>query len=222
MFVCDMITQTHQKGVNRRMISLYGFYQYDNTIFEGMILPDGLSSEILRDLIIEKSGMLYPFHQQPAFLKLNIAHWFSRKYSNISRMVRALNSEYNPIENYDRKEDWTDTPDVTYTKSGGHSNHIDSKSSSDIGNKVSAFNSDTLVSDTSGNSGQKGESTETFTYADEAQKETGTRTHTGRLHGNIGVTTNQQMIQSELDLRIYDIYETLATMFEKDFLIRVY
>lgn len=204
------------------MISLYGFYQYDNTIFDGMILPEGLDAEILRDLIIEKSGMLYPFHQQPEFLKINITHWFSRKYSNLSRMVTALSSEYNPIENYDRKEDWTDTPDVTYTKSGGHSNHIDSESSSNIDNEVSAFNSDALVPDTSGNSVQKGGSTETFTYTDESQKETGTRTHAGRAHGNIGVTTNQQMIQSELDLRIYDIYETLATMFEKDFLIRVY
>lgn len=204
------------------MISLYGFYQYDNTIFEGMILPDGLDAEILRDLIIEKSGMLYPFHQQPEFLRLNITHWFSRKYSNLAKMAGALNSEYNPIENYDRKEEWTDTPNVTYTKTGGHSNHIDSTTSSNINNKVSAFNSNAPVPDTSGESGQHGDSTETFTYADESQKETGTRTHSGRLHGNIGVTTNQQMIQSELDLRIYDIYETLATMFEKDFLIRVY
>lgn len=217
-----MITLTRRKGVIRTMISLYGFYQYDNTIFDGMLLPDGLDAEILRDLIIEKSGMLYPFHQQPEFLKLNITHWFSRKYSNLSRMVTALNSEYNPIENYDRKEDWTDTPNVSYTKSGGHSNHIDSNASSNINNNVSAFNSDVLVPDTSGDSGQHGESTETFTYADESQKETGTRTHSGRLHGNIGVITNQKMIQSELDLRIYDIYETLATMFERDFLIRVY
>lgn len=204
------------------MISLFGFYQYDNTLFDGMILPDGLDAEILRDLIIEKSGMLYPFHQQPEFLKLNIAHWFSRKYSNLSRMVTALSSEYNPIENYDRKEDWTDTPNVSYIKTGGHTNHIKSESSSNIDSNVSAFNSNEIVPDTSGNSGQKGESDETFTYEDESQKETGTRAHTGRLHGNIGVTTNQQMIQSELDLRIYDIYETLAKMFEKDFLIRVY
>lgn len=204
------------------MISLYGFYQYDNTIFDGMTLPDGLDASILRDLIIEKSGMLYPFHQQPEFLKLNITHWFSRKYSNLAKMVEALNSEYNPIENYDRKEDWTDTPNVSYTKTGGHSNHIKSEGSSDTGNNVSAFNSVDLVPDTSGNSVQTGESTETFTYADETQNEIGTRTHSGRLHGNIGVITNQQMIQSELDLRIYDIYETLASMFEKDFLIRVY
>lgn len=222
MYSFDMITLTRRKELIWTMISLYGFYQYDNTIFEGMILPDGLDAEILRDLIIEKSGMLYPFHQQPVFLKVNITHWFSRKYSNLSRMVSALNSEYNPIENYDRKEDWTDTPNVSYTKSGGHSNHIESNASSNIENKVSAFNSDVLVPDTTGDSGQNGKSTETFTYDDESQKETGTRTHTGRLHGNIGVTTNQQMIRSELDLRIYDIYETLATMFEKDFLIRVY
>ena len=204
------------------MISLYGFYQYDNTIFDGVNLPSGMDKQTLIELIIEKSGMLYPFHQQPEFLKLNITSWFSRKYRSFDMMWKALNSEYNPIENYDRIEEWTDTPDVEYTKTGGHSNTIHSENDITGTNNVSAFNDNNMIPDTSGNSHSNADSRETFTYNTEKQAETGTRKHSGRAHGNIGVTTSQQMIESELRLRLFDIYETIAQMFEKNFLIQVY
>ena len=44
-----------------------------------------------------------------------------------------------------------------------------------------------------------------------------------RAHGNIGVTTNQQMIESELALRQkYNIYEIIIKLFADKFLMRVY
>lgn len=46
---------------------------------------------------------------------------------------------------------------------------------------------------------------------------------TGRIHGNIGVTTSQQMLISELNLRSdYNIYDIIAEMFVKEFCIMVY
>lgn len=45
----------------------------------------------------------------------------------------------------------------------------------------------------------------------------------GRIHGNIGVTTSQQMLISEVDLRgKYNIYDIIAEMFVKEFCIMVY
>ena len=44
-----------------------------------------------------------------------------------------------------------------------------------------------------------------------------------RVHGNIGVTTSQQMIESELSLRAkYDIYKIIAREFEREFLVQIY
>lgn len=44
-----------------------------------------------------------------------------------------------------------------------------------------------------------------------------------RIHGNIGVTTNQQMIISELDMRMqYDLYSIISSLFEKEFIVQVY
>ena len=37
----------------------------------------------------------------------------------------------------------------------------------------------------------------------------GTTVTTGRVHGNIGVTTSQQMLKSELDLRVYNFFENM-------------
>lgn len=41
-------------------------------------------------------------------------------------------------------------------------------------------------------------------------------------HGNIGVTTNQEMINEELELRRYDLYKQIALLFEDEFTIPVY
>ena len=41
-------------------------------------------------------------------------------------------------------------------------------------------------------------------------------------HGNIGVTTNQEMITEELELRKFDIYKSIALVFEDEFTIPVY
>lgn len=56
---------------------------------------------------------------------------------------------------------------------------------------------------------------------------TGTREtdgdHEGRVHGNIGVTTTQQMIEQEMSLRKnYNIYNLISDSFCDEFLIQVY
>lgn len=41
-------------------------------------------------------------------------------------------------------------------------------------------------------------------------------------HGNIGVTTNQYMINKEIDLRKIDIYEIIVTDFKNMFTLQIY
>ena len=47
-------------------------------------------------------------------------------------------------------------------------------------------------------------------------------TRLGRAHGNIGVTTSQQMLQSELDIARWNIYEQITDLFLSEFCIMVY
>lgn len=49
-----------------------------------------------------------------------------------------------------------------------------------------------------------------------------TLTHSGSVSGNIGVTTTQQMINQELELRRTDIYKYIVTEFKAEFCVLVY
>ena len=49
-----------------------------------------------------------------------------------------------------------------------------------------------------------------------------TVTHAGRIHGNVGVTTSQQMLQSELDIARFNIVQQITDLFMTEFLIMVY
>ena len=94
-------------------LTLNGMYQYDPSIFDGMILPEDYDKDALQAEIMNRCGMLYPYHQIPSILKSNIRLWFSRNFLQFDRIMEALNAEYNPVENYDRREEWTRTPDLT-------------------------------------------------------------------------------------------------------------
>jgi hypothetical protein len=46
--------------------------------------------------------------------------------------------------------------------------------------------------------------------------------HTAHIHGNIGVTTSQQMLEAELDISKWNIYEHITDLFLTEFVIPIY
>lgn len=109
-----------------------------------------------------------------------------------------------------------------------------------IENTVSAYNSNSYQPDTKTTNNTNFNKTLSNTHEDErtttygkqtANKHEDARTlenaenmsHSGHLHGNIGVTTNQQMIEQELELlKHFDIYGFIASEFEKDNMLMIY
>lgn len=134
-----------------------------------------------------------------------------------NKLYNVLNSEYNPIENYNRVENTTinntgnETTNENINNSevltGGHTNNNTNENI----HKVSAFNDVNFSND----SNDVNNSTDEFIYNNETKTNTGTNTssknNTGTnethstISGNIGVTTTQQMIVSEIELRKYNI-----------------
>ena len=54
-------------------------------------------------------------------------------------------------------------------------------------------------------------------------EKTGSSTYTEHTHGNIGVTTNQEMIRQELELlEAFDVYDWIAAKMEKELFLQVY
>ena len=191
-------------------MTLYGMYQYDPTLFDGVVLPEGMDKTLMVNQIIRQSGDLFPYYQVPPQVKSAITEWFTRRKGNFSKLWQGFTAEYNPIENYDRQEDSTETPNITHTLS--YSGQDASTNEAD----VQGYNGTDYVP----NSRTKSSGTSSTNGTD---TESGTRTYTSRIHGNIGVTTSAQMLEGELALRkSMDIYALIAAEFETDNLIQVY
>ena len=191
-------------------MTLYGMYQYDPTLFDGVVLPDGMDKTLMVNQIIRQSGDLFPYYQVPPEVKSAITEWFTRRKDNFAKLWQGFTAEYNPIENYDRQEDSTETPNITHTLS--NSGQDASTNEAD----VQGYNGTDYVP----NSRTKSSGTSSTNGTD---TESGTRTYTSRIHGNIGVTTSAQMLEGELALRkSMDIYAIIAAEFETDNLIQVY
>ena len=112
-----------------------------------------------------------------------------------NRLANALFSDYNPIENYN----------MTESSSGGKNIKVntDMNTEEHETNSYSGFDSDdfknTTKSDKSGST--------TGTKAKNEQAETENRSL--RRSGNIGVTTSQQMIESEIKLREHNLLDII-------------
>lgn len=187
-------------------ITLYGFYKYDPTLFDGVTLPEGINKEEVIDQIIESSGELWPSIQVPSILKERIAAWFKRNEFNFKQLHEALMQEYNPLHNFNRNEEI----DRTLANSG-----VDKTEGSANGTgQVAAYDSSNFENSTHDFNSSESSLTHGLTT---------TETATNHLYGNIGVTKSQEMAEDEVNLRTkYDLYEIIAKMFEKKFLIQVY
>ena len=203
-------------------LTLIGLYEYDHTIFDNLSLPEGLDKDTLVDNILLRSGEFEVIYPDADFMKFSIGAWSRKWNATIIRWVTALAIEYNPLENYDRYEHWTDERDISGSESGSSSGSTEGTTGSTTTNKVSAYDagnaltthdqSETNGSDSTSNSGEYGSE---HSADDDLE-------HDGRIHGNIGVTTSQQMLLSELDLGYWNIYEKITDLFLTEFVIPIY
>lgn len=174
----------------RATLSIRGLYNYDNSLFDNMAIPVGVDKDtLIGNLLLELSELeiIYP---SVVTMTRAIQDWSNSRVSSWERILDALSAEYNPIENYDRREDWIDNAD----SSGGYQN------------KVAGFNTADQTDSTSSEQQTKSNSS-----------------HSGRIHGNIGVTMAQQMITAEIDMRAnFDIMQIIVNEFKQRFCIMVY
>ena len=155
--------------------------------------------------IINRAASFCVLYTDPDYFKLMSDSWWAKWAPNFLAWIRAMEKEYNPIENYDRQESWhEDIVDDGETT-------LDSDTSDT--NTVSAFDSSSYQP----HDKNTGTVDNTTTLDNDRDID-----HTGRVHGNIGVTTSQQMIESELRLRYNNIYNMIADIYVKELFVAVY
>lgn len=194
-------------------LTLIGLYNWDNHLFDDLTLPAGIDKDTLVDNILIRSGDFESLYCDADFVKAAIGVW-SRKWSRtFEKWVKALSLTYDPISNYDRHEEW-ETDDQGSQNSRSHDTN---STSNTLDTKVSAYNDNSLVPDGQSTSSAGATSTTTLdgNHANLERRK-------GRAWGNIGVTTSQQMLQAELDLASWNLYEHITDIFLSEFIVPVF
>lgn len=189
------------------MMSINGLYNYDHSIFDNMKYPDGVTADdVIPNLTMELAEfeIIYP---AAVTIKRAIGDWSKSRVKAWNRIAEALDAEYNPIENYDRHEDWTDGG----TSSGTYKNQLTGNSIT----KTAGFNVAASMTNR--------DSTAQTNNSDSTQTGKNNSTHSGRIHGNIGVTMAQDMIKAEIDMRTkFDMVHIIISEFKQRFCLMVY
>ena len=225
----------------RATLSILGLYEMDNTILDPMLdnLPkemevSPLNRENVKQAIFQECAELELVITRPSLLKTLIGWWAARKSYGWQRYYDAIHTTYSPLENYNRYEEEEEEEGGTQGATSDTTTETDETTRDTrtpgltTEKQVSAFNSanyapaekttETGTDTTAGTRGLDGSaSTET---SGEYSRERGRTSH---IHGNIGVTTSQQMLKSELELTPdLDMYAVIVNDFKKEFCIMVY
>lgn len=193
------------------------FESINDDLFKNLSLPEGLTKQTLTDNILLRGGEFETLYADPFAMQSMISIWSNKMQGTFNRWVSALAIEYAPLENYDRHEDWSDHTEGTGSSDSTGSVSTTTSDTSEL--TKSAYNEGTYSPyEKTLNNGTLGSST---TDGTDTEMENDS-THHGRIHGNIGVTTSQQMLEAELQLGYWNVYEKITELFLQEFTIPVY
>lgn len=229
-------------------LTLIGMNNYDSSLFDNLRFED-VDHETMVNTILLNCGEFEVLYPNIETLK-NMFTLFSNKWSRtVSKWVSALNTEYKPLENYDRYENFggseteLENGNETHLTNGNETitnngNTILSRSgtdNNDVENKTSAFNASDYQPDektiTQINYGSSDKNDVNLNQTRTPNiteirtpniKRTRTPNLENHIHGNVGVTTSQQMLESELQLQYWNLYNKISNIFMKEFCIMVY
>ena len=231
-------------------VTLLGWMNYDNTLFDTIVTPNGITKQQMIDSILLRCGEFNVIYSNLDFLKFAIKNWSERHLYQFNKIIEAIEASYNPVHNYDRYEDISDqhtgtssddgSNGFTQTGSGkttveGADDYTDTTDAT-TENLISADNASTYQPDNK--TEVDSELTHEETYDSETNtsssiinkassamthKENDSNDHTAHMYGNIGVTTSQKMVEDEIVLREkFGIYDIIAASFAEEFCVMIY
>ena len=117
------------------LLSVIGLYNYDNTLFDPMLVPSGVDKDVLIDNIFMEAGELPVLYPDVDIFKRFLLSWSTRKMPQWERLKRVIETQYDIIRNYDRTEEiesetstsgsGTKTNTGTQTVSGSSETEVD-------------------------------------------------------------------------------------------------
>ena len=99
-------------------LSPLGLYNWDNTIFDLMQIPEALDKPTLVDNLLAETAELEVLYPNPIIFKNLVGVWSAKQIDIWNRLYATTQYEYNPIENYNRYETGSDSGTGRTTHSG--------------------------------------------------------------------------------------------------------
>lgn len=198
-----------------------------NKINEVFTLEDLMSSSLIQtlhdryDLDFESTSIDYLMNSGEKYISNLVQYYLDTKSTSImalnsislvitgrfkdkwDKISLALKTDYAPLENYSMEEKESTNTNVKTTSKGSSSSNGTSGSDSGVYgyNSIESTPSSTSKSNANQENQQSSEDSVVGSEDDNYRKLT--------RHGNIGVTTSQQMLQSEIELRQYDFVKEI-------------
>lgn len=186
-------------------VTLIGLYKYSPEIFDGLNLPEYFNKETLVNSILLAGGEFPALYPDPEFMALAVKLWSDKNQRYFSRLEKLMVNDYEPLENYYRKENWDDTG------SGSSSSEFENDSTET--GQVSAFNSSAFENRDKSIGKDTGNSSGSSEYKNHRE---------GYARGNIGVMSSQDMFKQELEVIGMSPYDIIAGDFINEFCLKVY
>ena len=232
------------------LMGMYRWFKVNNDdLFKNLSVPQGIDVNTLKNTILLNGAEFEVLYADGDFMQEMIGKWSSKWQRTMKRWVDALAIDYAPLENYDRQEEWEDTStgmnsDIrkasdlkneilndnrlnnAHSVSSGSGGTEDKKAAYDSSDYQNYQKSDTSSSGSNSSSGleyQNSLTDETVMHSENADSvNTTSANRSGRAHGNIGVTTSQQMLEAELEVSRFNLYDEIASLFLSEFCIYTY
>ena len=78
-------------------------------LFKKLTLPEGISKATLTNVIMLECGEMCPVWTNPNFMQDMIGVWSNKWQPTFKRWIEAMNTSYDPLNNYDRYEQYTES-----------------------------------------------------------------------------------------------------------------
>ena len=86
-----------------------GLYNWDNTIFDLLVLPEALDRDTFINNLLLETAELEVLYTSPVTFRYAVGQWSHKELDVWERLYATTQYEYNPIDNYNRYEHEADT-----------------------------------------------------------------------------------------------------------------
>ncbi len=204
-------------------LSLLGLYSWDPEILDGMTVPSGINRDALKTKLLAETAELELLYQDPDLMKELIRTWAITMQQPWERMMLAFSTEYNPLHNYDRTEEWTDETERTGQEAETRTGQTAGTTGSTRTSKVGGWAPGSGIVDRDQETISGTSAASSNDSANRSRNENENNVRRGRAYGNIGVTTSMQMLIEEVEGRNrLNMYDLIVEDFKSRFCLLVY